>query len=57
MLSVHLLDGKTLNGPFNLQPLFQKGVEKWFQKSGWRNLVGEKWFFKIGSFFWFEKGG
>ena len=25
--------------PFNLQPLFQKSVEKWFKKSGSRNLV------------------
>ena len=34
---------KIRNGPFNLQPLFQKGVEKWFEKSGLRNLVQEKW--------------
>jgi len=31
------------NFAFNLQPLFQKSVEKWFEKSGSRNLVGEKW--------------
>ena len=36
-------------GPFNLQPLFQKGVEKWFQKSGSRDLVQEIWFKKSGS--------
>ena len=30
-------------GPFNLQPLFQKSVEKWFDKNGSRNLVQEKW--------------
>ena len=43
--------------PFNLQPLFMKSVEKWFEKSGSRNLVREKWFWKLGFFFWFEKSG
>ena len=23
------------NGPFNLQPLFYKSVEKWLEKFGW----------------------
>ena len=32
------------NGPFNLQPLFQKTVEKWFQRSDSRNVVQEMWF-------------
>ena len=36
------------NGPFILQPLFQKVVEKWFEKSGSRNLVQEIWFEKSG---------
>ena len=31
------------SGPFILQPLFKKGVENWFEKSGSRNLVREKW--------------
>ena len=35
--------------PFNLQPLFWKGVEKWFEKPGLRNLVWEIWFKKSGS--------
>ena len=35
-------------GPFILQPLFQKSVEKWFEKSGLRNLVREIWFEKSG---------
>ena len=39
----------TFKQPFNLQPLFQKSVEKWFQKSGSRNLVREIWFEKSGS--------
>ena len=30
-------------GPFILQPHFKKGVEKWLKKSGYRNLVREKW--------------
>ena len=33
----------SLQGPFNLQPLFQKGVEKWFEKSDSKNLVRERW--------------
>ena len=36
-------------GPFNLQPLFQKVVEKRFQKSGSRKLVREIWFKNNGS--------
>ena len=52
--------GKNYPGPFNLQPLFQKGVEKWFKKSGLRNLAQEIWLEKNGSsnldfFFQFEK--
>ena len=43
----------SLQGPFNLQPLFQKGVEKWFQKSGSSNLVQEITVQEI----WFEKNG
>ena len=35
--------------PFNLQPLFWKGVEKWFEKPGLRNLVQKIWFKKNGS--------
>ena len=41
-------------GPFILQPLFYKSVEKWFKKSGSRNLVREKWLEKNG---WPEKKG
>ena len=37
---------KPYTGPFNLQPLFQKGVEKWFEKSG----LKKKKFFKLGFF-------
>ena len=40
------------SGPFILHPLFLKGVEKWFKKSGSRNLVWEIWFEKSG---WPEK--
>ena len=40
------------NRPFNLQPLSLKSVEKWFEKSGLRNLVREIWFKKSG---WPEK--
>ena len=39
----------SLQGPFNLQPLFQKGVEKWFQKSGLRKMVLQTWIFFSGS--------
>ena len=39
---------KKYMGPFILQPLFYKSVEKWFKKSGSRNLVQEKWFKKNG---------
>ena len=31
--------------------------EIWFEKYGSRNLVREKWCFKSGFFFWFEKSG
>ena len=36
------------SGPFILQPLFSKVVEKWFEKTGSRNLVREIWFEKSG---------
>ena len=29
-------------GSFNMQPLFKKGVEKWFEKSGLRKVVDQK---------------
>ena len=35
--------------PFILQPWFLQFLEIWFEKSGWRNLVGEIWFEKSGS--------
>ena len=49
-------------GPFNLQPFFLKGVKKWFEKYGSRNLVLEIWFEKSGSKNlvrekWLEKSG
>ena len=34
--------------PFNVQPLLQKSVEKWFEKSGLRKVVREIWFEKSG---------
>ena len=43
--------------PFILGPQFLQFLEIWFEKSGSRNLVQEKWFCKLGFFFWFEKSG
>ena len=43
--------------PFILQPQFLQFLEIWFEKSGSINLVQEKWFCKLGFFFWFEKSG
>ena len=48
------------SGPFILQPLFQKVVEKWFEKSGSRKVVDQKkrWFYTINPhFFRLEKSG
>ena len=36
--------------PFILRPQFLQFLEIWFEKSGARNLVREKWFFKLGFF-------
>ena len=43
---------RTPSQPFNLQPLFQKRVEKWFQKSGSSNL---DFFFQSTTFLLPEK--
>ena len=47
-------------GPFILQPLFYKVVEKWSEKFGSRKVVDQKkrWFYTINpNFFWFKKSG
>ena len=49
--TIQKLQFKIVIGPINLQPLFKREVEKWFEKSGSRNLVRKKWFFKLGFFF------
>ena len=36
--------------PFILRPQFLQFLEIWFEKSGSRNLVGEKWFCKLEFF-------
>ena len=49
---IYFIESRLCNQPFILQPLFQKSVEKWFKKSGSRNLVREIreiWFEKSGS--------
>ena len=41
--------------PFILRPRFLQFLEIWFEISGSRNLVREKWFCKLRFFFWVSK--